>query len=106
MTFGMRVMPPTRTTSSISALRDAGVLERLLARLEQRSIRSSTRLSNLARVSFSEVLRPGGVGGDEGQVDLGLLDGGGQLDLGLLGGLLEALEGHACPSSGRCRSPS
>ncbi len=39
------------------------------------------------------MLGPGGVGGDEGQVDLGLL-GGGELDLGLLGGLVEALQRH------------
>ena len=41
-----------------------------------------------------EVLGAGGVGGDERQVDLGLL-GAGELDLRLLGGLLEALEGLA-----------
>jgi hypothetical protein len=34
-----------------------------------------------------------GIGGDEGQVDLGLR-GGRQLDLGLLGGFLEALQGQ------------
>ena len=39
------------------------------------------------------MLRPGGVGGDEGQVDVGLL-GGGELHLGLLGRFLEALQGH------------
>jgi hypothetical protein len=39
------------------------------------------------------VLGPGGVGRDEGQVDLGL-HGGGQLDLGLLGALLQALQGQ------------
>ena len=37
-----------------------------------------------------QVLRPRGVHGDVGQIDVGLLAGG-QLDLGLLGGLLEAL---------------
>ncbi len=59
-----------------------------------RWMRSSTSASNLARVSFSvEVLRPGGVGGDEGQVDLGL-GRGRQLDLGLLGGFLQALQGE------------
>ena len=35
-----------------------------------------------------------GVGGDEGEVDLGL-HGRGQLNLGLLGGLADTLEGHA-----------
>ena len=39
------------------------------------------------------MLGAGGVGGDEGQVDLGL-DGGRELDLGLLRGVLEALQGH------------
>ena len=37
------------------------------------------------------MLRPGGVGGDERQVDLGFL-GGGQLDLRLLGGFLQPLQ--------------
>src|SRR5690606_30237785 len=46
-----------------------------------------------ARQLHRQVLRPGGVGGDEGQVDLGLCRGR-QLDLGLLRGLLEALEGE------------
>ena len=40
-----------------------------------------------------QVLRPGGVGGDEGQVDVGL-HGGRQLALGLFGRLLQALQGH------------
>jgi hypothetical protein len=39
------------------------------------------------------VLRPGGVGRDVGQVDLGL-GRRGQLDLGLLGRLLQALQGE------------
>ena len=40
-----------------------------------------------------EVFRAGGVGGDEGQVDVGLL-GGGELHLGLLRLFLETLQGH------------
>ncbi len=40
------------------------------------------------------MLGAGGVGGDEGEVDLRLLRGG-ELDLRLLGGLLEALQRHA-----------
>jgi hypothetical protein len=40
-----------------------------------------------------QVLGAGGIGGDEGQVDLGL-HGRRQLDLGLLRGLLQALERH------------
>jgi hypothetical protein len=39
------------------------------------------------------MLRAAGVGGDEGQVDLGLRDGG-QLFLRLLTGILDALERH------------
>ena len=33
-TFGMRVMPPTRTTSSMSRGGDAGILQRVLHRLD------------------------------------------------------------------------
>ena len=51
-------------------------------------------LEGRAGEGLLEVLGAGGVGGDEGQVDLGLLHVG-ELDLGLLGGFLEALEGHA-----------
>ena len=40
------------------------------------------------------MLGAGGVGGDEGQVDVGI-HGAGQLDLGLFGGFLQALIGHA-----------
>ena len=40
------------------------------------------------------MLGAGRVGGDEGQVDVGRLDGG-QFDLGLLGSLAQALQGHA-----------
>ncbi len=91
-TFGMRVMPPTSTTSSISpAVRPAS-----FSALRQGSMvfwtRSSTSASNLARVSFMvRCFGPVCVGRDEGQVDLGLR-GRGQLDLGLLGRLLQALQ--------------
>ena len=53
MTLGMRVMPPTRITSSISPAVSAGILQRLLAGLE-RARRSGRRpaLSSFARVSF------------------------------------------------------
>ena len=57
-------------------------------------MRSSTELFELGpRQLHQKMARPGGVGGDEGQVDLGL-HGGGELDLGLLRGFLEALDGH------------
>jgi hypothetical protein len=41
----------------------------------------------------AEVLGPGGIRGDEGQVDLGL-DRAAELDLGLFRGLAQALDGH------------
>jgi hypothetical protein len=88
----MRVMPPTRTTSSIWPAERPASLSAFLQGSMVRWIRSSTRLSNLARVSLScEMLRARGVGRDEGQVDLGL-GRGRQLDLGLLGRFLQALE--------------
>ncbi len=82
---------PTSTPASFSAMRQGSMV---------RSISSSTSDSNLARVIFSvQVLRAGGVGGDVGQVDFGLLAGG-QLDLGLFGGFLQALQGQHVASSG------
>ncbi len=69
--------------------RKARVLERLLDRLLHQIV--DQRLELGARQLHGQVLRPARVGGDEGQVDLGL-GGRGQLDLGLLGRLLEALE--------------
>ena len=59
------------------------------------SSRSSVICSNLARVSFNcRCFGPDGIGGDVGQVDLGLHHGG-ELDLGLFGGFAQALEGLA-----------
>ena len=51
------------------------------------------RLELRAGERHDEVLGAASVGGDEGQVDLGL-DGRAELDLGLLGHLLEPLQGH------------
>ena len=52
-TFGMRVEPPTSTTSSMSDGLQARVGERLLAPAPiERCSRSSTSCSNFARVSF------------------------------------------------------
>ncbi len=75
-------------------LRQAGVgdglLERALAGVDE----IGGELVELGpRELQIEVLRTVGGGGDEGQVDLGLLHRG-QLDLGLLGRLLQALQGH------------
>ena len=70
-----------------------GVLERLaaglLGLLEQVLDQALERGAGQALL---QVLGAGRVGGDERQVDVGLLDVR-QLDLGLLGGLLEALQG-------------
>ena len=91
-TFGMRVMPPTRTTSSISAGREARVLERLAARLDGLLDQVvDQRLELRARQLQGQMLRTGRVGRDERQVDLGLRRGR-ELDLRLLGGFLQALQ--------------
>jgi NAD-specific glutamate dehydrogenase len=72
-----------------------GVVERLPDRADDALDQRRRELVELgAREPHVEVLRAGRVGGDERQVDLGLLRGG-ELDLGLLGGLVEALQGHA-----------
>ena len=74
-TIGMRVEPPTRTTSSMSSTASCrrprapsctGSIER--------STRSSIICSNFARDELDlQVLRAGRVGGEERQVDLRLL---------------------------------
>jgi hypothetical protein len=89
----MRVMPPTRTTSSISPAVDAGILERLpctgsIGALDQ-VVDQALELG--AGQLHRQVLRTGGIRRDEGQVDFGLLRGR-QLDLGLFGSFLEALQ--------------
>ena len=65
--------------------------------LQGSTVRLTIDLDHLLELGAPEldhqVLGPGGVGGQERQVDLGLLDAR-QLDLGLLGRLLEALEDH------------
>src|SRR5512142_2104714 len=77
-TRGIRVEPPTRTTSSIfDGSMPASESACLVELLEPR-----------ARQLQREVLRPGLVGGDERQVDVGLGDGG-QLHLRLLRRLLQ-----------------
>ena len=73
---------------------DAGIGDGLLAGLERAHEEVVDHLLELGAGELAdEVLGSAGVGGDEGQVDLGL-DGGGELDLGLLRGVFEALEGH------------
>jgi hypothetical protein len=69
MTLGMRVMPPTRTTSSISPA-SARVLQGLAAGLDgllDEVIDQGFELG--ARQLHGQMLRTGGIGRDEGQVD-------------------------------------
>ena len=93
-TAGIRVEPPTMIdvvdVLGLEAGVGDGLLERAAAALEQVG-GELLELGPAQRVVEVQRARVGG--GDEGQVDLGLL-GGGQLHLGLLGGLLEALLGH------------
>ena len=93
-TIGMRVEPPTRTTSWMSFDLLAGVGQRLLARLHRARDDVLDHLLELAaRQLLQEVLGTGRVGGEVREVDLRLLHAR-QLDLGLLRRLLEALEDH------------
>ena len=60
----------------------------------ERSSRSPTKLLELGAGQLADqVLGAGGVGGDEGQIDLGF-DGCRELDLGLFRRVLEPLQGH------------
>ena len=87
-------MPPTRMTSSISEALSPASLSAARHGSIVRWIRSSTSCFELrARQLDVEMLRPGLVGRDERQVDVGLHRRG-QLDLGLLGRLLQALQGE------------
>src|SRR5205823_14011543 len=72
--------------------RQAGVLERHAAGLDRLLHQVvDQRLELGAGELHGEVLRPGGVGSDEWQVDFGLRRRG-QLDLGFLGGFLQPLQ--------------
>ncbi|MBA7697547.1 hypothetical protein ES703_106214 [subsurface metagenome] len=71
-----------------------GIGQRLLAGLDALLHQFAHQLLQLgARQGDIKVLGPAGVGGNEGQVDIGLLHGG-KLALGLLGGFLESLQRH------------
>ena len=73
---------------------EAGILERRLARLDRLLHQIvDQRLQFGAGQLDVQVLRSRLIGGDEGQIDLGLLRRG-QLDLGLFRALLEALQGQ------------
>ena len=93
MTAGMRVMPPTSTTSSISDRLEARVAQGLADRPARLVDQVGDQVFELgARQRDHQVLGPARVGRDVRQVDLGR-GRRGELDLGLLGGLLESLEG-------------
>ena len=95
-TFGMRVMPPTSTTSWMSAaLRPASLIACLagaLGLLDQVVDQALELGAGELHGQMQRRLRLR-VHGDERQVDLGLLRGG-ELDLGLLGRFLQALQGE------------
>ena len=91
-TFGMRVMPPTRTTSPISAADRPGILQRLPARLDGLLDQVvDQRLELGAGELHGQMLRTGRVRRDERQIDFGLR-GRRQFDLGLFGGFLQPLQ--------------
>ena len=80
--------------SSIDLRKDKLALQRRAAGLHRAADQVvDQRFQLCAGQLHHQVLRPGGVGGDEWQVDLGLL-GGRQLNLRLLGGLLQPLQGE------------
>ena len=91
----MRVEPPTSTTSSIFDGVHAGVGQRL-PRRRDRALQQVVHqlLEPGPGEPLLQVLRPGRVGADERQVDVGLHHRG-ELHLGLLRRLAQALERHA-----------
>ena len=94
-TAGMRVWPPTRTTSSMSLGLSPASLSACWTGPLVRSTRSPTSCSSLARVRFSDrcfgPLASAVMKGRLISVRLRRAE----LDLGLLGGFLEPLQGHA-----------
>ncbi len=93
-TIGMRVGPPTRMTESILSGVSLASFRAFVIGPRQRLHDGVDELLQLGPADgHGQVLRPGGVGGDERQVDLGG-HGGRELDLGLLAGLADALHGH------------
>ena len=93
-TRGIRVEPPTITTSSISDGLSLASSSALRTGPRHRSKRLSVNFSNWLRViTIVRCFGPDGVRRDERQVDVGLgLER--EVLFGLLGGLLEPLEGH------------
>ena len=71
---------------------ETGVLQRLLAGIDGAIDQIADQHLQLGAADLErQMLRPGGVRGDEGQVDLGLR-GRGELDLGFLSGFLQTLQ--------------
>ncbi len=94
--FGMRVIPPTSTTSSMSSFSRWASASVCLQMSTVRSMRSRREL--LERLSVDGPLQVQGLVAaardDEREVDLRLAHAG-ELALGLLGGVLQALQRHA-----------
>ena len=103
-TAGIRVEPPTiRTLSSVGGLQ-AGVSQSLADGAHGALDQVSGQLVELgAGQRHIQVLGAGGIGGDEGQVDVGG-GGAGQLDLSLLSRFLQTLQQPSYPCAGRCCS--
>ena len=94
-TFGIRVEPPTSTTSSILPGIDARVGQRLLHRRHRPLQQVVDQLLELRPGQLRlQMLRPVLIGGDERQVDV-RFHRRRQLDLGLLRRFLQPLERHA-----------
>ena len=74
MTLGIRVIPPTSTTSLISPAETPASAKAFLQGSMERVIRSSTSCSSLDLVSLStRCLGPLASRGDKGQIDFRLL---------------------------------
>ena len=93
-TAGIRVIPPTSTTSLMSLALQARIFQRGDAGLVEPVEQIGAQRLELGPSQLDvEMLGAGLVGGDEGQVDVGLHHGG-ELHLGLLGGFLQPLQRH------------
>ena len=104
-TFGMRVMPPTSTTSLISPAREPGILQRLAARLDGLLDQVvDQRFEFGAGQLQRQMFRAARIGGDVGQVDLGLRSPR-TVRSWPFPPLPSGAAGRACPCAGRCRSP-
>ena len=104
--FGMRVEPPTSTTSSMSDGFTPASASACFSGAIERSQQIVDELLELrARQLHLQVLRAGLIGRDERQVDVGLHHRG-ELDLGLLRRFLQALQRPSGPCRDRRRRSS